>query len=245
MNQSNYIFGIHALGEALDAGKELDKVLIKKGISGAAALELVKKLRDRNIPIQYVPVEKLNRVTRKNHQGVVAWISPVTYQDISEVVTSCFEQGRTPCIMVLDEITDTRNFGAIARTAECAGFDAIVIPLKGAAPITPDAMKTSAGALLKIPVCRVNNLTKTVQLLQHYGLKIVAASEKADKNYRDISYTEPLALIMGSEEKGVNIEILKICDERVSIPMLGTLGSLNVSVAAGILSYEVVHQRQN
>lgn len=244
MAEKGYIFGIHALQEALDAGKDIDKIFVKKGLNSPIIKEILNTARERDVPVQYVPVEKLNRITRKNHQGILAWISPVSYQDIAEIISATFEQGKVPAVLILDEITDTRNFGAIARTAECAGFDALVVPIKGAAPITPDAIKTSAGALHKIPVCRVHNLAKTVQFLQNCGLKVVAATEKAAQSYREVSYKDPIALVMGAEDTGVSTDILRLCDEMVKIPMVGTISSLNVAVASGIFTFEVVHQRE-
>jgi len=191
-----------------------------------------------------VPIEKLNKITTKNHQGVVAFISAVTYQRIEDIIPTIYEEGRMPFIVVLDGVTDVRNFGAIARTCECAGVDAIVIPTKGGAAINADAVKTSAGALLSIPVCREANLTNVLKFLASSGIKIVAATEKASMNYTESSMTEPIAIVMGSEDEGVAPEHLRICDDMIRIPLLGSIDSLNVSVAAGVLIYEAVRQRQ-
>jgi len=195
------------------------------------------------VPYQLVPVERIDRVTRKNHQGVVAYISPITYQQLDYVLPAIYEEGRIPFILILDGITDVRNFGAIARTAECSGVDAIIIPSKGAAQINSDAIKTSAGALHKIPVCRVESLRKTALFLQESGLKLYAATEKSDKNYFETEFTGPVALVMGSEDTGISNDMMKICDELVRIPIIGEIDSLNVSVAAGVLMYEITKQR--
>ena len=195
------------------------------------------------IPVQRVPVERLNRITRKNHQGVVAYVSAVTYQHVEDLVPYLFEQGKTPFFVMLDGITDVRNFGAIARTCECAAVDAVIIPAKNSVTVNADAVKTSAGALHTLPVCREQSLTDTLKYLKECGFRLTAATEKGDYDYTRGEYTGPLCLIMGAEDKGVAYEHLALCDEWVKIPMLGTIESLNVSVAAGILIYEVVKQR--
>ena len=241
--EKDMIFGIRAVIEAVQAGKDIDKILMRRDMTSELSRELFNALTGRKIPVQYVPIEKLNHITTKNHQGVVAFISPITYQNIEDIIPGIYEEGRMPFIVVLDGVTDIRNFGAIARTCECAGVDAIVIPTKGGASINPDAVKTSAGALLTIPVCREENLGNALKFLVSSGIKLVAASEKATKNYTSASLKEPIAIVMGSEDEGVNSDHLRLCDEMVSIPMLGSIGSLNVSVAAGILIYETVRQR--
>jgi 23S rRNA (guanosine2251-2'-O)-methyltransferase len=238
------IFGIRAVIEAIQAGKEIDKILMRRDMTTELSRELFSALKELTIPVQYVPLEKLNKMTMKNHQGVIAFISPVAYQQIEDIIPGIYEEGRMPFIVVLDGVTDVRNFGAIARTCECAGVDAIVIPTKGGAGINADAVKTSAGALLSIPVCRENNLGNALKFLVASGIKLVAASEKATKNYTEATLTEPVAFIMGSEDEGVSSDYLRLCDEIVSIPMLGSIDSLNVSVAAGVLIYEAVRQRQ-
>ncbi len=239
------IFGIRATIEAINAGKEIEKVLIKKGLSGELISELFSLLKKRDIPYQLVPIEKINRVSRKNHQGVLSFISPVTYYNIENLLPSIYEKGEMPFILILDKVSDVRNFGAICRTAECAGVHAIVIPARGAAQINADAIKTSAGALHNIPVCREMNLKHTLEFLHESGLKILAATEKADTYYYNSDMNIPLAVIMGSEDAGVSNEYLKIADERVKIPINGEIESLNVSVAAGIMIYEVVRQRNH
>lgn len=241
--EKDMIFGIRAVIEAIEAGKEIDKILIRRDMTSELARELFSALNGLEVQVQKVPIERLNKITLKNHQGVVAFISPVAFQHIEDIIPGIYEQGRIPFIVVLDGITDVRNFGAIARTCECAGVDAIVIPLKGGAALNGDAVKTSAGALLKIPVCREHNLTDALKYIASSGIKIVAATEKATQNYTEASMSEPLAIVMGSEDEGVAAENLRICDDMVRIPMLGTIDSLNVSVAAGILIYEAVRQR--
>ncbi|MFB6319656.1 23S rRNA (guanosine(2251)-2'-O)-methyltransferase RlmB [Saccharicrinis sp. FJH54] len=243
MANPDYIFGIRAVIEAIDAGKEIHRIMVKRDLKGDLATELFNALKGRSVPLQKVPVERLNRITRKNHQGVVAWISEVVYHDIETIIPGLYEAGKTPFILVLDGVTDVRNFGAIARTAECAGVDAILVPSKGSAVINADAIKTSAGALHKIPVCRTTNLLKSLQFLKGSGLKLLGASEKGDTVFNATQMDVPLAIVMGSEDTGLSAETLRICDYLVSIPMQGTVSSLNVSVAAGILIFEVVKQR--
>ena len=242
--EKDMIFGIRAVIEAIQAGKEIDKILMRRDMTSELSRELFATLENRQVPVQNVPIEKLNKMTTKNHQGVIAFISPVAYQRIEDIIPGIYEQGRMPFIVVLDGVTDVRNFGAIARTCECAGVDAIVIPTKGGASISGDAVKTSAGALLSIPVCREENLGNAIKFLSSSGLKVIAASEKATHKYSEIAMAEPIAIIMGAEDEGVSPDHLRLCDETISIPMLGTIDSLNVSVAAGVLLYEAVRQRQ-
>lgn len=243
MQPTDYIFGLRAVIEAIEAGKEIDKILIKKDLSGPLASELIEQARDNRIVMQRVPVEKLNRITRKNHQGVIAMMSAVTYHRLDHLIPQLFEGGILPFIVVLDGITDVRNFGAIARTCECAGADAVVIPTHGSVSVGADAVKTSAGALHHLPVCRESSTQSAIRLLKDSGFNIVAVSEKADSNYTTVDYTRPTALVMGAEDTGISPEALRQCDTFVSIPMFGHIGSLNVSVAAGVLIYEVVRQR--
>lgn len=240
------IFGIRAVIEAIEAGKEIDKILVKRDLQSDLSKELFDVLRGKGIVVQRVPVEKINRITMKNHQGVLAFLSAITYERLENIIPMLYEEGKSPFIVVLDGITDVRNFGAIARTCECAGVDAIVIPERGSVSVGGDAVKTSAGALLHIPVCRERSITEALQFLQNSGCKLVAATEKAKNNYTKPDYkTTPIALVMGAEDTGVAREHLNFCEEQVSIPQLGTIASLNVSVAAGILIYEVVRQREN
>ena len=241
--EKDMIFGIRAVIEAIQSGSEIDKILVRRDMTSELSRELFTALNGLEVPVQKVPLEKLNRITLKNHQGVIAFISPVTFQHIEDIIPSIYEEGRMPFIVVLDGVTDVRNFGAIARTCECAGVDAIVVPLKGGAALNGDAVKTSAGALLKIPVCREHNIVNALKFIVSSGIKVVAATEKASQNYTETSMSEPLAIVMGAEDEGVSPEILRLCDNMVKIPMLGTIDSLNVSVAAGVLIYEAVRQR--
>lgn len=237
------IFGIRAVIEAIEAGKEIDKVIVKRELQGDLFKELSTILKAHDIPMQKVPVERFDRFTRKNHQGVIAFLSAITYEKIEDIIPFLYEQGKNPFILVLDGLTDVRNFGAIARTCEVAGVDAIVIPSRGSVTVNADAVKTSAGALLKIPVCKEINLTEAIQFLKNSGVKIVAATERAAQNYTEVDYTGPIAIVMGAEDTGVSNENLRICDDLVKIPQFGTIESLNVSVAAGVLIYEVVRQK--
>jgi 23S rRNA (guanosine2251-2'-O)-methyltransferase len=243
MKENDMIFGIHAVTEAVQSGKEIDKLLIRKELQGDLVKELYKLLRARGIRFQLVPPERLNRITRKNHQGVIAFLSPVEYYRLEEIVPFVFEQGKDPFIMLLDGITDVRNFGAIARTCECAGVDAIVIPPKDSVSVNADAMKTSAGALNVIPVCKEKSVNQAIRFLKDSGIKVIAATERAAMNYTEAAYAGPVAIVVGAEDTGVSAENLRICDEIVKIPQFGTIGSLNVSVAASILVYEGVRQR--
>lgn len=243
MQPSDYIFGIRAVMEAVNAGRDIDRVYIRKGLSGPLAQELTQLLRANRILTRYVPAEKLDKITRKNHQGVIAILSAVPYHQLGNLVPQLFEDGVMPFIVILDGVTDVRNFGAIARTCECAGADAIVIPDHGSVSVGGDAVKTSAGALLHLPVCREHSVVGAVKYLKNSGFKVVAVSEKADINYTTASYTEPTALVMGAEDSGISDEVIRECDTFVSIPMFGSISSLNVSVAAGVLIYEVVRQR--
>ncbi|MCF8365169.1 MAG: 23S rRNA (guanosine(2251)-2'-O)-methyltransferase RlmB [Bacteroidales bacterium] len=239
----NLIYGIRPAIESIRAGKEFDKLFIQKGLRGEHIAELFTLLREYQIPFQYVPLEKLNRLTRKNHQGVVGFISAIAFQPIEEVVQMIFEKGETPLILILDGVTDVRNFGAIARTAEIAGVHGILFPTQGSAQINADAMKTSAGALNNIPVCRTKNLSQSIDYLKNCGLQLVAASEKAETSLYKVNFIAPTAIIMGSEEDGVSPAYLKKCDHQVRIPMKGKTASLNVSVASALLVYEVLRQR--
>ncbi len=240
-----YIFGIRAVIEAIKSGKTIDKLMISSGLKGELFHELMILVKEFQISFQYVPNERINRVTMKNHQGVLAFISPIEFQNIENILPSLYEKGETPLFIILDSVTDVRNFGAITRTAECAKVHAIIIPEKGSARISADAVKTSAGALHKIPVCRVKNLSKTIKFMQESGIQIVAATEKANENYYQVDFKVPTAILMGAEDTGVSMDYLRIADKMVNIPILGEIESLNVSVAAGILVYEAVKQRLN
>ena len=243
MEENKYIFGIRAVIEAIEAGKEIDKILVKKDLASDLADELLRVARENKVVVQKVPVEKINRVTRKNHQGVLAFLSAVTYYRLEHLVPQLYEGGRVPFMVLLDGLTDVRNFGAIARTCDGADVDAIVIPERGSVSVGADAVKTSAGALHYLPVCREHSLVWAVKFLKDSGYKVYGASEKATQSYLAPDYTSPVAIVLGSEEKGISDEILRLCDGLVAIPEYGHINSLNVSVAAGIMVYEVVRQR--
>ena len=242
-SEKEMIFGTRAVIEAIQAGKEFEKILIRRDMSNELSRSLQAALESRVVPVQKVPLEKLNLLTSKNHQGVIAFISPVSFQRLEDIIPWLYEQGREPFVVVLDGITDVRNFGAIARTCECAGVNAIVIPAKGSAAINADAIKTSAGALMNIPVCREDSLREALRFLSDSGLKLIAATEKAADDYTAVSYREPIAIVLGSEEDGIAPEHLRMCNNLVKIPVLGKIQSLNVSVAAGVMIYEAVRQR--
>lgn len=242
-DKANFIFGIRPIIEAIEARKTIDKLFIQKGLHNNLFAELWKLVRLKRINYKHVPLEKINRLTRKNHQGVFAFISPVDFHNIEDVVPALYEEGKTPLILVLDRITDVRNFGAIARTAECAGVDTILIPEQNAAAINADAIKTSAGALHKIKICRTWNLKLALQFLKNSGIQLIACTEKTQDNMYKPDYIPPTAIIMGSEEDGVSPEFLKTSDAKVKIPMNGKIASLNVAVATGIILYEVIRQR--
>ena len=241
--QSEMIFGIRAVIEAIEAGKVIDKILIRRDLSSALAKELLQKLQGLPTPVQRVPAERLSQYTDKNHQGVIAFLSPIEFHRLEDIIPALYEQGKTPLLVVLDGITDMRNFGAIARTCACAGVDAVVIPARGGVSINGDAVKTSAGALHSLPVCKVENMQSALRFLRDSGLSVVAATEHTDKTYTQADFTCPVAIVMGSEDTGIYEENLRLCNEKVSIPMSGTIESLNVSVAAGVMIYEVVRQR--
>ena len=241
--QENTIYGFRPILEAIESEKTIDKVLLQKGLQGDLFKDLFIKVRDRKIPFQYVPVEKLNKITRGNHQGVVAFLSAIEYQSIFDIVPSIFEAGRNPFIVILDKITDVRNIGAIARSAECAGVDAIVLPLKGGAQLNDDAVKTSAGALFKVPVCRHSNLVEVIKFLQESGIEVIGVYERAEKMHFHKDFTQPVCIIMGNEYEGIAWDYLRECNDSIKIPMVGTIESLNVSVATGVVLFEVVKQR--
>jgi len=237
------VFGTRPVIEALESDREVNKILLLRGSSGETIQQITDLARAKRIPVQKVPVEKLNRITRKNHQGVLAFISPIEYDKLDEVVPALFEQGKNPLILVLDEITDVRNMGAICRSAECLGAQAIVIPTKGGAAINSDAVKTSAGAIFNLKICRTDDLGWALRFLKQSGLKVVACTEKTDRNVQECSFTDPVAIVMGSEDTGISPMLMKLADEKVRIPMLGQTKSLNVAVSAGVVLYECLKQR--
>lgn len=241
--EKEMIFGIRAVMEAIDAGKVLDKVLLRRDMSSTIGRELVRKLEGTATPIQRVPVEKLNQFTDRNHQGVIAFLSPIEFTPLDSLVPALYDEGKVPLLMLLDGVTDVRNFGAIARTCVCAGVHALIIGTRGSAAINGDAIKASAGALHTLPICKVENLQNAIQYLRESGLRIVAATEHTERNYTEVDMTLPTCIVMGSEEKGIYEENLKLCTDRVRLPMTGVIESLNVGVAAGVFIYEAVRQR--
>ncbi|WP_321426451.1 23S rRNA (guanosine(2251)-2'-O)-methyltransferase RlmB [uncultured Bacteroides sp.] len=243
MEKNEMIFGVRAVIEAIEAGKEIDKILVKKDIQSELSKELFAALKGTNIFVQRVPIERINKITTKNHQGVLAFVSAVTYYKVEDVVPTLFEEGKVPFFVMLDGVTDVRNFGAIARTCDCAGVDAIIIPSRNSVSVNADAMKTSAGALHTLPVCKEQSLTAAIKYLKDSGFKIVAATEKGDYDYTKANYKDPVCIVMGAEDTGVSYDHLALCDEWIKIPLFGNIESLNVSVAAGILIYEAVKQR--
>lgn len=243
MQKTDYIFGLHAILEALDSDRQIDKVLLKKDLNGELAKELMHVLREREIPVQRVPVERLNRITMRNHQGAVALMTPVIYRHLDDIVPTLFEEGGNPLILVLDSLTDTRNFGAIARTAECAGVDTIVIPSHDSVSAGADAVKTSAGALMHMKICREKNLVAAIDYLKQSGFRIIGATEKGNVDYTHADYRNPAAIVMGAEDRGITPAILRKCDDLARIPIVGNIGSLNVSVAAALMMYEALRQR--
>jgi 23S rRNA (guanosine2251-2'-O)-methyltransferase len=242
MEKTEMIYGTRAVLEAIAAGKEVEKIMIQTGLSNDLIKELITTARKSNLPVSFVPQEKLKRLSTRNHQGVIALVSAVSFASLENIIHKVFSEGRDPIFILLDRITDVRNFGAIARTAECAGVDAIVIGEKGSAPVTSDAMKTSAGALNHIPVCRERDLKKTLKLLRESGIKVIACTEKTSNSIYDMSLAGPVALILGSEEDGISESLLRDADELARIPMKGKISSLNVSVATGVAVYEVIRQ---
>ncbi|HSP82775.1 MAG TPA: 23S rRNA (guanosine(2251)-2'-O)-methyltransferase RlmB [Gillisia sp.] len=244
MEDNLTIFGIRTVIEAVQSGKNIDKIYIQKGLSGPLFMELLQIIGKRSYNLSYVPIEKLNKLSNGNHQGVVAKISPVKFRELEEVVQEILEDDtKIPLFLLLDQITDARNFGAIIRTAECTGVHAIIVQNKGGAPVNADTVKTSAGAVFNIPIVKVSHIKDAIYYLQASGVKIVAASEKTDTSVYDVDFTQPTALVMGSEEKGVNPSVLKLADEKAKLPMYGSIASLNVSVACGAFLYEIVRQR--
>lgn len=239
------IFGIRPIIEAIRSGKEIEKIFFQQNTGSKLMSELNDEIKKFKIPFQFVPAEKLNHLIKsRNHQGVVAMLSPVTYRDIEDIIPTVFERGDIPLVIILDRVTDVRNFGAISRGAECAGVHALIIPSRGGAQINSDAIKTSAGALYQIPICRSENLKQTCDFLKKSGLQIIACTEKTDTTIYDTDFSLPTAIILGSEEDGISDEYLRVSDAKAKIPLFGKIESLNVSVSAGITLYEVVRQRK-
>jgi len=241
---SRPVFGIHPVIEAIRSGKEIEKIVVQKNIANKLMAELNEAVGELTIPIQFAPEEKLNHLLKsKNHQGVVALLSPIAYQNLEDIIPDAFEKGEIPLVIILDRITDVRNLGAIARSAECVGAHAIVVPSRGSGQINSDAIKSSAGAIFNIPICRSENLKQTIQSLKASGLKIVSCTEKTDRTIYTTDLSLPVAVLLGSEEDGISEEYLKLSDEKAMIPLFGRTESLNVSVAAGVVLYEIIRQR--
>lgn len=244
MIKEKIIFGIHSVQEALEASQEIDKIYLRRALVSEEVRAIKRLAREQRIPVLEVPVERLNRFTRGAHQGCVAIIAQVSYTPLEMLVPQIFERGEDPLIVLLDGVTDTRNFGAIARSAECAGAHALVIAERGSVSISADAVNASAGALMRIPVCRVASISGAVGYLAECGLQIVVANEKAENTYYTADLTGPLALVMGSEHEGVSPQVARLATLSIAIPQVGEIGSLNVSVAAGILLFESLRQKQ-
>ena len=243
MEKPTQIYGIRAVIEAINAGEAIDKVFIQKGLKGDLSRELEGLIRKKGINSSYVPPEKLNRLTKNNHQGVIANISPITFYTLESLVEQVIENKKNPLFLLLDQLSDVRNFGAIIRTAECTGVDGIIIQKKGAAPVTADTIKTSAGAAFKVPIAKVDHIKDAVFYLQASGISVIVATEKTNNTIYDVSFIQPCAIVMGAEDKGVSPSVIKAADHTAKLPLLGELGSLNVSVACGVFLYEVVRQR--
>lgn len=243
MEKGEIIFGTRAVIEAIRAHREIEKIYVQSGLSNDLIKELTQMVRENDLPLSFVPVQKLNRLSNKNHQGVICMLSPISYVSIDNLSDKAYSEGRSPLFIILDRITDVRNMGAIARTAECAGADALVLADRGNAPITADTIKTSAGALHHLPVCREKDLKKTIRFLKDSGIQIVACTEKATQTIYEVDLSVPTALMLGSEEDGISASLLELADHEVKIPLNGKIESLNVSVAAGVALFEIIRQQ--
>jgi 23S rRNA (guanosine2251-2'-O)-methyltransferase len=243
MQKETQIIGIRAIIEAIHSGTTIDKVFIQKNTQGELMNSLLRLLKQKSINFSYVPFEKINKLSQGNHQGAVASISPITFVPLEELVEGVLGQKENPLFLILDQLSDARNFGAIIRTASCTGVDGIIIQKHGAAPVNADTVKTSAGAVFQVPICKVDHIKDAVYYLQASGIQLIAATEKASQTIYEVDLTPPIALIMGSEDKGINPSVLKTIDSTAKLPMQGEIASLNVSVACGAFLYEVVRQR--
>lgn len=244
MQRETKIYGLRAILEAIEADKSIDKIFLQKNLKGELFKKLEKNIRAKGLNFSYVPTQKLNRLTRNNHQGAVAQMAPITFHDLDKLVTNIIQNKKNPLFLVLDQLSDVRNFGAIIRTAECTGVDGIIIPKKGSAPINGDTIKTSAGAVFNIPICKVDHIKDALFYFQASNIKTIAASEKAEIIIHKTDFTKGCAIVIGSEGKGISPSVLKIIDYKAKLPMFGTIASLNVSVACGAFLYEVIRQRQ-
>ena len=245
MKSTRHIFGLRAIIEAIEAKKQIDKAYLQKGLYGKLFQELEYLLRKNNIATTYVPIEKLNKLVAKNHQGAIALISPVAFQDFNELMDAILSTKTAPLFLLLDHITDVRNYGAIIRTAECSGVDAIIVPKTGSAPVNSDTIKTSAGAAFNVPIAKVDHLKDAIYYLQGSNVSVIAATEKTEQSIYDINLTQPTAIILGAEDKGISASILKLVDHKAKLPLLGKIESLNVAVACGVFLYETVRQRMH
>ncbi|MFS4493618.1 23S rRNA (guanosine(2251)-2'-O)-methyltransferase RlmB [Maribacter sp. 2308TA10-17] len=243
MHKTSQIYGIRAVLEAINSEESIDKIFIQRGLKSDLSQELESAVRKNQINISYVPIEKLNRLTKNNHQGVVANISPISFHQLEELVETVLESKKLPLFLLLDQLSDVRNFGAIIRTAECTGVDGIIIQKKGAAPVTSDTVKTSAGAAFKVPIAKVDHIKDAVFYLQASGIQVISATEKTENTIYDVSFNAPIAIVMGSEDRGISPSILKASDQMAKLPLLGEIQSLNVSVACAVFLYEAVRQR--
>lgn len=243
MEKTHQIFGIRAIIEAIRKGQEIDKVFIQKDLQGDLMRELMQVMKKHNVNFSYVPVEKMRRLSQQNHQGAIAQISPVSFHTLESLVELAENQSQKPLFLLLDQLSDARNFGAIIRTAECCGVHGIIVAKSGSAPVNGDTVKTSAGAVFNVPICKVEHLKDAIYYLQSAGIQVVAATEKTNNTLYQTDFTQATAIVMGSEDRGINPSILKIVDQQAKLPLMGTIGSLNVSVACGAFLYETVRQR--
>jgi 23S rRNA (guanosine2251-2'-O)-methyltransferase len=244
LEKKNLIFGIHPIQEAIKSGKPIDKIYVQQGGANDKIEAILKEIDESSVSVNYVPIEKLDRLVRSNHQGIIATVSPILFHTLEEVVEKALESKKEPLFLILDQVSDVRNFGAILRTAECTGVDAVIIQKKGGAPVSGDTVKASAGAIFNVPICKVDHIKDAIYYLQGSGIKTVAATEKSNTLIYDAVLSGPLAIIMGSEGKGVSNSVLSLVDERVALPLMGKINSLNVSVACGAFLYETVRQRK-
>ena len=242
-NKTDLVFGIHPILEGLESGENFDKILILNSLRTSQAKEIIATAKERGIAVNKVPQQKLDRITRKNHQGIIGFIAPIEFHQIEDILPDIFARGKNPFLLILDRISDVRNFGAIVRTAECAGADAIIIPKKGSAQINGETIKTSTGAIFNIPICKVSGIDSIIPFLKESGIHLIACTEKSEVNYTQIDYTLPIGIILGSEESGIAISNITKSDSTAKLPLIGKTKSLNVSVAAGIIMYEVIRQR--
>lgn len=238
-----YVYGIYPVIEAIDSGKTIDKIYLQKGLHGANYKRIEERIKKYRIPFQWVPRDKLRSLTLKNHQGVFAFISPIEFHSIDDLIPILYEKGKNPLLLVLDKITDVRNFGAIVRTAECGGVDAVLIPSKGSTLISSDAIKASSGAILKVPICKELNLYKSLLILKNYGIQLVAATEKSSTTFYEVDFSVPIAIMIGNEHDGIDSSYLSLTEKQVKLPMLGKISSMNVSVVCGVLIYEALRSR--